>query len=140
MIVKKLRINLKMPGIIHEKLEVPYWLDILKRLPNARGDWRAKRPLEKFCYLYGIGRMAWDPIALPVFQEDQTLRFFSFFAFTYTLLTTLLMFYTLIWYGSHGELEKALPCTCLIVGVSSSVRFKLIICVCSMIIKHKIFT
>lgn len=102
-----------------DKFEIPVWREILKRIPNARNDWHQKKPHQKFCYLYGIGRMGMDPVAIPIFQDDQTLILYSFFGFAYTGVIFILMFFTLVRYTSVGEFTKGLPSTCLIIAVFS---------------------
>lgn len=98
------------------RFRVPTWREILKRIPNARMDWAQKKPLQKFVYLYGIGRMGADTAALPIFRENQTLIPYSYFTVVVSAIHIILMFYTLGSYAGKGMLSKGVPCTVFVMG------------------------
>lgn len=98
------------------KFEVPTWREILKRIPNARNDWNQKKPLQKFGYLYGIGKMGMDEAGYSTFRTDQTLTAHSYFAWICGGIHTILMFYTCVSYIRQGMFTKGLPCTCFVMG------------------------
>lgn len=110
-----------MSEVENKDFEVPYWREILKRLPKARSDWKRKKPLQKFGYLYGIGRLSMDAIAFPTFQNDQSLRLYTYLLSAYSATSVFLVFYTVIWYATQGEFAKGLPSTCMIFGMALSV-------------------
>lgn len=103
-----------------QKFKVPTSREILKGAPNAVSDWKHKNPLQKYCYLYGIGKMGMSTIGYTTFQDDQTLTIKSYFAFIYSGITIALMLYTIFYYAIYGEFAKSLPCTCLTIATNIS--------------------
>lgn len=96
------------------KLKIPSSLDILRNLPRARAEWRYKKPLQKFCYLYGIGKMALSKVKLPIFEEDRSVKWFSYFAFMYIGSLFILAVYTAIYWTIQGGFYRCLPCTIMV--------------------------
>lgn len=102
--------------------EVPRWSEILKRIPNCRSDWAQKKSLQKFAYLYGIGKMGADAVGFTIFRDDQTLTVFSYLFVVVPFVQIILMFYTLGLYAGKGEMmSKGILCTVFITGAVLSV-------------------
>lgn len=51
--------------VVSSKFKIPTGRELLKSLNNARGEWAIKTPLQKWCYLYGIGRAAFGIMRVP---------------------------------------------------------------------------
>lgn len=107
--------------VLNQKLEIPSTRELIKITIN-RSQWNSRTPLQKWYYLYGIGRTFLVPTGYKVFEEDQTLPWYSYFTPAYITVYFLLAIYTSFHYTSQGEFVKFLPCTCLL-GIISSVRF-----------------
>lgn len=107
--------------VLNQKLEIPSTRELIKITFN-RSQWNSRTPLQKWYYLYGIGRTFLIPTGYKVFEEDQTLPWYSYFTPAYITVYFLLAIYTSFHYTSQGEFVKFLPCTCLL-GIISSVRF-----------------
>lgn len=115
-----LALHMKMK--ISEKSAIPTFLDLVKMMPTIRRDWYLKTPLEKWCFLYGIGKFSCDSVDLAVFRDDQTLSLYSYFVLMYTIAYVLLAIHTFIYFTMAGEFSRCLPCTCLLVGPILGVR------------------
>lgn len=97
--------------LVNRKFNVPTIPQLFKSLKTYTSDWEKKTPLEKWCYLYAIGRGAFACIASPLMNESyHWLRYVLVF---YTGITPWLAPYTVIYYAYHGEISTGLPSTCL---------------------------
>lgn len=105
--------------ILEQNLRIPKPFELIKLTYGKNHELSSKTPLEKWCYLYGIGRMFMAPIGYTIFEDDQTLRWYSkttpIFCITYVLLSVNTAFY----YIEQGEFFKFLPCTCLLALIFS---------------------
>lgn len=93
------------------KLKILSSIEILRRLLRAKVEWRYKKPLQKFDYLYGIGRMALSKVKIPTFEKDQTVNWFSYFGFMYSGVFNFLLICTGIYCIIKGKPSKLLPST-----------------------------
>lgn len=110
--------------ILRSKFKIPTGCELLKSISNARQEWIQKNALHKWYYLYGIGKVPFDLTRTPLFREDvETVHFYGYFAILYICTATVLMMYTIVYYSVHGEAQKCLPCTCLII-IALGVRMK----------------
>lgn len=107
--------------MLNEKLKIPSLRELIKITFNRR-KWSSKTPYKKWCYLYGIGRAFFSTIGIKAYQDDQSLSWIAFIPFVSTAAYTILAIYTVIYFVSHGEPFKCLPCTCLLVGPVYCVR------------------
>lgn len=103
--------------LIHNKtLKIPSPFEMLKSFRNPVQRWKLKNPNEKLCYLYGFGRMASRVIAVPIFNNDRPLCWWSHFALVYFGMDVVLCLYTVVYYAIHGDFAECLPSTCMMVG------------------------
>lgn len=107
--------------VLSEKIETLSLVELLKGLPSIAHDWRCKTAYQKWCYFRSIGKTAFKYCAIPLYEIDQTLNWYSYFQIIYTGLYTVLALYTLWFYINRGEFAKCLPCTCLLIGPLSAV-------------------
>lgn len=101
--------------VLNKVLKIPSTLEILKTIVS-KDEWKSKSPLQKWSFLYGIGRSCIKLIQFKIYEEDQTLNWYSFFSVYYSFLYAVLVVYTAIYYISHGKYLMWLPCTCLFIG------------------------
>lgn len=103
-------------AILNEKFEVPSLPELLK-VQTTRATWDLKTPLQKWGYLYGIGRVSLNFLGFPVFRDDTSLYWFSHVFFAYMSVDAVLVLYTayccLI---LDDDFQTFLPCTALLVG------------------------
>lgn len=107
--------------VLNEQLKIPNFRELIKISWN-RSEWKSQTPLQKWCYLYGIGRASFTFLGFTTFKEDQTLSWNVCIPFFCTVVYTILAIYTTFYCIVHGEPSKILPCTCLLVGPVYSVR------------------
>lgn len=88
----------------------------LINVKKTKAEWDFKTPLEKWCYLYGIGRTGLDILGLPVFRDTMKYYWYSYVYYSYVIVDLILVIYTAYCYISLGEIEKFLPCTALLMG------------------------
>lgn len=100
--------------VLNENPKIPSTRELFRSIRTIRGDWKLKTPLQKWCYLYGIGRAALYPPRVPSFEDDDTISFRSYQGIIYATIYVLLAFYTLWYHIIRGEFYKALPCTCIL--------------------------
>lgn len=114
--------------ILNEKFEIPSLRDLLEvRVTKAK--WDSKTPLQKWSYLYGIGRVSLKFLGFPVFREDPSLYWFSYVFFVYMGIDVILELYTAYNYLLlDGSLGPFLPCTALLVGPLCCVGLENSIC------------
>lgn len=102
--------------VLNRKFEVPTLRELLE-VQRTRAEWDAKTPLQKWSYLYGIGRASLTFLGFPVFRDDPSLYWFSYVFFVYMGVDMILVLYTayrcLFMDGGFGIF---LPCTALLVG------------------------
>lgn len=108
----------------NKKLVIPTGRELLKSIRNIRADWKMKSPLQKWCYLYGIGRASCTVMILPVFEGDQTLHWLAYQGIVHGGLFIILAAYTVAYHWIGGQYAKCLPCTCLLCPLIA-VRLKL---------------
>lgn len=101
--------------VLNKNIKVPSTFEIVKTVVN-KGEWKLKSPLQKWSFLYGIGRSCLKLWKHPIYEEDQTLHWFSYFPLFYLFVYIALGVYTAIYYISHSEFIKCFPCTCLLIG------------------------
>lgn len=108
--------------ILNAKFKVLTPHELLNSIPNVRGKWSVKTPMEKWCYLYSIGKAACDLVCIPAFQENvKNIHWFGYFFLVYMTSTVVLTAYTVFYYIYRGEFQMCLPSTCLLailIGVS----------------------
>lgn len=101
--------------ILNAKFKVLTARELLESIPNAQRKWKLRTPLQKWCYLYSIGKAACDLVCMPAFQENvKNVHWFGYFFVVYTTSTVVLTFYTVFYYIYHGEFQLCLPSTCLL--------------------------
>lgn len=107
--------------VLSKELKTLSLKELFKSLRSIRYEWKYRTPYQKFCYLYSIGKIAFGLIGIPLFQEDRTLHWYSYFGYIYFGIYTILAIYTAIFYILRGESSKCLNCTCLLIGPLLSV-------------------
>lgn len=114
--------------MFNKKLIIPTARELFQSMSTIRDDWNFKTSLQKYCYLYGVGRAACIIVQLPIYEDDQTLPMMAYQGCVYVATYFLLAIYTVYYFVMNGEFAKCLPCTCLLVGpvVSVSLQFKYI--------------
>lgn len=100
---------------VNSIFNVPGLLELLKSLKNCRVEWKLKTPMQKWCYLYGIGRAGYRLIRIPLMNDVHNPHWFGYFALFYAALVMVLSLYAVIYYAYIGQIEMGLPSTCLAV-------------------------
>lgn len=108
---------------LNAKLKIPSALELLKSLRTIRTDWSYKTPNQKWCYIYATGKIMAKPLGLPLFEEDQTIHWYSYSQYIICGTYFVLVLYTAYYYAIRGEVEKWLSSTCLC-GITPCVRLK----------------
>lgn len=62
--------------VLNEKFTIPTVLELFRSLRTIRTDSSLKIPLQKWSYIYGMGKVACIILAIPTYEEDQTLSLF----------------------------------------------------------------
>lgn len=102
--------------ILNEKFDVPSLAELLE-IPAARTTWHSKTPLQKWGYLYGIGRVSLNFLGFPIFRDDPSLYWFSYVFFVCMGVDMVLVIYTAYTcLFVIVDFEAFLPCTALLVG------------------------
>lgn len=108
---------------VNEKFEVPSLRELLE-VRTTRAKWDSETPLQKWSYLYGIGRASLNFLGFPVFRDDPSLYWFSYVFFVYMGVDMVLVFYTAYrCLSMDGGFGVFLPCTALLVGPLCCVMF-----------------
>lgn len=100
--------------MLNEKLKIPSTIKFIKSLRNIYREWKYKAPFRRWCYIYSIGRLGFKIVGIPLFQEDLKVYWYSHCTSLILGLYCVAAFYTAIFYIHRGELEKCIPCTCLL--------------------------
>lgn len=102
--------------ILNEKFEVPSLRELLQ-VRIAKAAWDSKTPLQKWGYLYSIGRVSLNFLGFPIFRDDPSLYWFSYVFFVYMGVDMILVIYTAYrcLYVTF-DFGAFLPCTALLVG------------------------
>ena len=101
--------------ILNPKFKLQTVWELLESIPNARRKWKSKTPMQKWCFLYSIGKAACDLVCMPAFQENvDHIHWFGYFFMVYLTSTVVLTIYTVVYYMYHGEFQMCLPSTCLL--------------------------
>lgn len=116
------KLHLKM--VLNEKLPIPSVWELFQSIPNIRLEWCLKTPLQKWSYLYGIGKATCLIVKIPFYEEDQTLSLWAYQGIVYIGAYFILAIYTLFYHFIRDESIKCLPCTCLL-GLIIAVSLKL---------------
>lgn len=106
---------------LNKKLKIPGVRELIQITIN-RKEWHLRTPLQKFSYLYGIGKACTSPTGFTVFQDDQKIVWYSYVIGSFFIIYQLFAAYTVFHYVNKGELLQCLPCTCLL-GLAISVRY-----------------
>lgn len=106
------KLSLKMK--LDQNLRIPKPFELIKLTYGGNHELSKKTPLEKWCYLYGIGRMFISPIGYTIFEDDQTLHWKSKTTPIICIAYVLLSVHTAFHYIKQGQFVKCLPCTCLL--------------------------
>lgn len=101
--------------------DVPTVRELIK-IKKIRAEWESKTPLQKWSYLYAIGRSALNIMGFPIFRDDSTLYWFSYIFFVYLMIDIILVIYTAFYFLSMGDIGSFVPCTALLVGPLLCVR------------------
>lgn len=107
--------------VLNLKFKIPTTRVLFKSLKNARGEWKSKTPMQKWCYFYGIGKTAYSAMCVSLLNDVNKVHWFGYFTVVYSIAIPLLSLYTICYYAYHGQIEKALPSTCMAsiaIGVS----------------------
>lgn len=105
--------------VLNTKFPVPLFRDYvqsLRNIRNIREEWSAKSPLEKWCYIYGIGKISGRMTGLPPFEEEMRVTWYSYAGYAIFATYTALALYTNVYYWLHGDFLRGLPCTCVLIG------------------------
>lgn len=88
--------------------------EFLKSISSARHDWASKTPMQKWCYLYSIGKAASDAILLTLFKRDINKgHWLDYSIFVDAVVVSTLSSYTVLYYINRGAFILGLPSTCL---------------------------
>lgn len=99
---------------LNKKFIVPTTSDLVKSIPKIRREWKWMSPIQKWCYLYGIGKSALNPVKMTIFFEKlEKIHWFGYFALLYIGTIFILSIYTFYYFISRGDLFSCLPCTCM---------------------------
>lgn len=101
--------------VLNEELKTLSALELLKSFRSILTDWKNKTPNQKFCYFYSSAKIMLKPIGLPLFEDDQTIHWYSYSSYAVVGVYAILSMYTAYYHGMHGEPEKWLPSTCLLI-------------------------
>lgn len=108
--------------VLNSKFKIPSAIELFKSIPNAKREWKSKTPMQKWCYLYSLGKVPHNFIRLPIFKENiNDVHWFGYFGLVYIFAIILLSTFTMCYYQYFGEFQKSLPSTCmatLMTGVS----------------------
>lgn len=112
--------------VLNSKFPIPTFRDYLRSLQNfrhIREEWNSKTPLQKWCYLYGMGKLSGKMIGVTTFEDDQNLTWYSYMQYSYYAVSSILAIYTIAYFLLQGQFLKGLPCTCMMVGPMYGVSF-----------------
>lgn len=112
--------------LLNEHIDIPSPRELLK-MTIKKSEWVSKTPLQKYCYLYGIGSYSLSFLGFPVFTENIRLYWYSYVFFAYMIIDAILVMYTGYYYLSRSDLYNFLPCTALLIGPLCSVRYFLLL-------------
>lgn len=102
--------------ILNEKFEVPSLRELLQ-VRKTKAQWDSKTPLQKWGYLYSVGRVSLNILGFPVFRDDPSLYWFSYIFFVYMGIDIVLVFFTAYkCLLMDNGFAIFLPCTALLVG------------------------
>lgn len=116
-----------MPIVNTEFKKVPGLRELLTGSLTIKNDWKLKTPMEKWCYVYGIGRASFGMIFIPIFNDVHNVHWLRYFYFVYIYGVPLMSLYTLNFYIQHGDVVVGLPSMCLALiclAVSDKKNFK----------------
>ena len=100
--------------VLNSTFKIPTPLELLKSIPNAKQNWKLKTPMQKWCYLYSIGKIPYDFVRVFIFKENvHHVHWFNYFLQVYLSVLILLSFYTIYYYQMRGELQASLTATCM---------------------------
>lgn len=113
--------------VLNSKFKLLSVRDLLESIPSAKREWKWKTPMEKWCYLYSIGKLACDLMHVAVFQEDVTnIHWFGYFIFVDVSTVIIFSLYTVYCHIGEGDIASSLPSTCLgvlVTGVRCSLYY-----------------
>lgn len=99
--------------VLNAKFKIPNALELFKSLKNVRSEWKLKTPMQKWCYLYGIGRAAFGLVRVPLLNDINRVHWFAYFVIGYAVLINILSLHSIYYYMVRGKLELGLPSTCM---------------------------
>lgn len=108
------------------KFNIPTAREIFKSFKNVRGEWKSRTPMQKWCYFYGIAQTISRFLCHPILDDLNDVHWFAYAIVVYSFVLILLSLYTLCYYGYRGQMQMALPSTCvafICLGVSSCINF-----------------
>lgn len=100
--------------VSNKKFVIPSARELL-RMSMRKKDWNNLTPLQKWCYLYGIGRASLEPVGYTAFSEDQTIHWNAYLIVSFVVFYAIFATYTAVYYTSRGEITKWLPCTIIMI-------------------------
>lgn len=107
--------------VLAKNIRIPSMSELLKSIPNARNEWKWKTPLQKWCYLYAIGKASTDINKIPLFTKNpESIHWFGYFTFVYAGFDVFITLYTFYYYLMRGDIYSCLPCTVMF-GLTLSV-------------------
>lgn len=119
--------NLHFEMVLNSNLQIPTAQELLKSIPNIKRKWKLKTSMQKWSYLYGIGKVSADLLWNPLFKENvEHVHWLCYFLFVYMIGVPLLSIYTIWYYSSRGHFEQSLASTCMatiIMGVCKKKMF-----------------
>lgn len=108
--------------VLNKKVKILSARELVKSFRTIKTDWGSKTPNQKWCYFYAVGKMMTKPIGLPLFEEDQSIHWYSYSSYGVVGFYALLVLYTAYYYFMHDEPEMIFPSTCLF-GIIFCVSF-----------------
>lgn len=112
--------------VVNAKFKIPTLRELWRSIPNASREWKSKTPMQKWCYLYGIGRAAYSSVRVSLMNDINHVHWFSHFMFVSNATIMLLCMYTVVYYAYRGESQLSLPSTCMtfiFIGVCKKVYY-----------------
>lgn len=109
--------------MLNEKVKFLTFMPFIRSLLTIYRDWKWKTPFSKSCYIYSIGRVPFQTIGIPLFDEDQTVYWHSYIPYAVTGAYFLSAVYTVVYYIVRDEPLKCLPCTCLLAMILTTVSW-----------------
>lgn len=86
------------------------------RTTTGKDNWQTKKPVEKWSYLFKLGRMVGDISGILAFADDQKFQYLVCIVYFEASILAALTVYTICFHIIRGDLRNAFPATSIPVG------------------------